>query len=221
MVASTQKGEDLTDFIKTVTKSDELALEIESPPPEAVLPAPTEPAKSKPTGILSRYSRKPRAIKTVIRDLDKTERLNSKFLLARKQRTEELERFAEKERLIVEKKQKDFIASLEFEAEKHRREAKVAEEIKNSKPPTMAEMLNQIRTKRPDQPPARISLPKPADYRPPRAWLRSKSESSAHSKGGHRRGYAARGGGGPEDSLVKDIPGERDQGPESRRRPCK
>jgi hypothetical protein len=199
MVRSTQKVEDLADFLHTITGSDEMADELQrtgaisvpdadSPPSSAPQPTPppdhepsAPPRKAEEPGLLSRYKRKPSAIKTVMRDLDETERMNSKFLLARKKRQEELEQQAEQERAAVEERQKQFISSLEFEAEKHRRELRMAEAMKNSKPVSLTEMLKQIQQDAPP-PQSRPKIPAAKPETKPPAPPRASSEQIAAFK---------------------------------------
>ena len=225
LVTSTQKAEEITDFIKTITKSDKMERKMEK---EAGIilkhrhhhkhrhreqkdekdmteeekkkeeerrkrkeekrkrreeekkrqeeeerkkkeeeKKRQEEAKKEPMKFLSRYQREPGAVKTVIRDLDETERLNSKFKLERKKREEEAEKEAERQRKEMEERQQKFFADLELEAEKHRRELQMEEEIKNSKAPTMSDMLKQIQSPKAEAAPVVKPKAKPKEDKPP------------------------------------------------------
>lgn len=199
MIRSTQKAEDITDFIKNITKSDELEKQIlaqeeelepvplaedaptpsqePAPTPTPAVPAPVpipEPpkpeSKKEQTSFLGRYKRKVGAVNTIIRDLDETERLSSKFLMERKKREEEAEKEAARIQKEIEERQNKFFASLELEAEKHRREVQMEQEIKASKAPTMSDMLKQIgRDKAKPEPAQPKPKPKPKEEKPARA----------------------------------------------------
>lgn len=217
---TTQEAEDIDDLIKTLTKSDKIAEEINeeikkekentnediinaksqkqnsfsntspatllsnSNPEEEnqtkdELSEPkniqdTEAAPPQPKLFLERYKRKPGAVSTIIRDQDQTERLSSKFLLDKRKREEENQ--AELERRIKEReeRQKSFFESLDKEVEKHKREVQMIKEIKESKAPSLSEMINQIRPPSQEEPSKEINpaLLKPkskkAEKPPPR-----------------------------------------------------
>lgn len=218
LVSSTQKAEEITDFIKTITKSDELERKLEKEAgiilsesgkkhrhrhhhhhkhreskegdeakkeeekkkeeeqkkeeekrkeEEKKKQEEKKPEEKKEMKFLSRYQREPGAVKTVMKDLDETERMSSKFKLERKRREEEAEKEAERQRKEMEERQKKFFADLEFEAEKHRRELQMEEEIKNSKAPTMSDMLKQIQAPKTEATPVAKPKPKPKEEKPP------------------------------------------------------
>lgn len=126
---------------KSLSKTSPAAIsssKSEEKPEEAPPPQPSK-------GLLDRYKRKVGAKTTIIRDQDETERLRSKYLLEKQKREEENKAELEKAIKAREARQKDFFKSLDLEVEKHKREVQMIKEIKESKGPSLTEMINQIR----------------------------------------------------------------------------
>lgn len=136
------------------------------------IPEPEQPQVQQK--FLDRYKRKPNATSTIIRDHDQTERLSSKFLLDKRKREEENQAELEKKIKEREERQKSFFESLDKEVEKHKREVQMIKEIKESKAPSLSEMINQIRPPTQEEPAKEVnpnllkSKTKKAEKPPPR-----------------------------------------------------
>ena len=158
-----QKSEDIDDFIKNVTKSDEVAVEIEkenSRPStnnieqnesnkeeledDKVEQPKVVPEKKEHTLFLNRYLKKQ---SDVMKEHDETERLSTKFLQERMKRREEDEAELKRKQEEMERKQKEFFKSLEVEAEKHRREVQMIKDMKENHAPSFSEMISNIQKK--------------------------------------------------------------------------
>ncbi|KAH0787775.1 TKL family protein kinase [Histomonas meleagridis] len=164
---TTQKAENITDFVKDITRSDEIAKEIETsqtdnniietpPKPKEVPPQITEVPKDiqpikeeqhehKASNFLNRYTKKRNPINTILKEQEETERMKSKFLQERKKREEAAAAEIELQKKSMQEKQKQFFDDIEKEVEKHRREIQMVNEVKNSHQPSTAEILNQIK----------------------------------------------------------------------------
>lgn len=186
LLRSTEKAEDISDFINNITKSDNIPLESinvddnqYSIPSARLLPKVTENEEAEPedspnndevkqpkantsetvekdnarelpkmvkeTSFFSKYFRTLIEPRSVLKELDETERLSTKFEEERKKREEEAKKEAERKRIELEERSKRFFETLQKEADRRDREIRMVEHIKNSKPTSVSEMLSNIR----------------------------------------------------------------------------